>query len=167
MNETLITIFEYFQVNWYKILLVLTTPIIGGLSAWQIFAFFIKLVKNNTAKKYFQPLKENYNEIKVLYNDLSTQMLDIFNKLKEENVDTIKRVIAEFMASYESVKQQIYNDIVNSEEIKVDNQPQIDLILETKEETTGEEMIVDNPSQIDIVETVAVSQEPVEEGELL
>ena len=136
MSNTMISLYEFFQENWAKLLLIITTPIVGGISIWQLLMFFVNLVKNNTAKKYFKPLSAKYDEIKVEFEKMQDSFKTMIAEFKAENTDNIKAVIADFMASYENTNKLIYNDIINSD----------DTLKELNEETTTT-VILDNEEQ--------------------
>lgn len=116
MSEIMISLYEFFQENWAKLLLIITTPIVGGISIWQLLMFFVNLVKNNTAKKYFKPLSAKYDEIKTEFEKMQDSFKEMIAEFKAENTNNIKTVIANFVASYENTKKQIYQDIINNDD---------------------------------------------------
>lgn len=141
MSDTMISLYEFFQANWAKLLLIITTPIVGGISIWQLLMFFVNLVKNNTAKKYFKPLSAKYAEIKTEFEKMQASFKEMINEFKTENTENIKVVIADFMATYENTKKLIYNDIINADDTlkELNEETSTTIVLDNEEQDVKEE----------------------------
>ena len=171
MSDTMISLYEFFQANWAKLLLIITTPIVGGISIWQLLMFFVNLVKNNTAKKYFKPLSAKYDEIKAEFENMQISFKEMINEFRAENTENIKVVIADFMAEYENTKKLIYKDIVNTDDTlkELNEERSAIVVLNNEEQDVKEEPNNDTESALNDISSKKedVKEENVNEGEML
>lgn len=171
MSDTMISLYEFFQANWAKLLLIITTPIVGGISIWQLLMFFVNLVKNNTAKKYFKPLSTKYAEIKAEFEKMQDSFKTMIAEFKAENADNIKAVIADFMASYENTKKLIYNDIINADDTlkELNEETSTIVVLDNEEQDVKEEPNNDTESvsKDSLSRKEEAKEENVSAGEML
>lgn len=171
MSDTMISLYEFFQENWVKLLLIITTPIVGGISIWQLLMFFVNLVKNNTAKKYFKPLSAKYDEIKAEFENMQISFKEMINEFRAENTQNIKVVIADFMATYENTKKSIYNDIINTDDTlkELNAETSTTVVLDNEEQDVKEESNNDTESvsKDSLSRKEETKEENVSAGEML
>ena len=172
MSEQMTYVFDFIRENWAKVLLIITTPIVGGISIWQLLMFFVNLVKDNTAKKYFKPSSAKYKKKKKEFEAMQESFKIMLAEFKAENTNNIKTVIAEFMASYEETKRLIYNDIVNVDDELLNQLPEqssIDIQLDDKLNNSNKDIedSIENPEQITDSNESNQLEDKIQSGEML
>lgn len=98
--------------NWAKVLLWVTAPVVGGISVWQIFSFIVSCVKNRTAKKYIEPLKAEFNDLKQSVEQFKGDVASILAEKVDEYSNKLVVQFNELAEKMQARKQEIYEEIV-------------------------------------------------------
>lgn len=119
--------------NWAKVLLWITTPIISGISLWQLLSFFINLIKNRTAKKYMMPLKNEIEKIMQNIDGFKGEISSIFAEKVEEYSKQLMAQFNELADKTQARKQEIYEEIVGIPNTPEIIEKKIDIIAKPNE----------------------------------
>lgn len=117
---------------WSQFLLIIGTPIIGGVSLWKIGCVFELLIKNWTAKKYTAKQKIYTERIEKAINGIKVELVEEVKNEVKVYADSVKDTFNELQEKTQQTKQKIYNEIFDKA-MEVEEIVQ-DVVLDVKEE---------------------------------
>lgn len=154
--------------NWAKVLLIFSTPVVGGLTVWQLGRIVVKFIQNRTAKKYTAKQKEYRDEIFGAINELKEFVVEKFKEQGQNTTQTIANTFNDLQLKTQETKQAIYEKIFDTkmevkeiaQEIKTDVETEIaeikeDVIEEEQqiiqEEENEPEQAEETPKKVDLL----------------
>lgn len=157
---------DFVSQNWDKILLWVTTPVVSGLSVWQLFKLIITIIRNFTAKRYSKPLEAKYNELKAQIDNFVNQVNELFKEeVKQFSLD-MQEQFNNVMLNYTNQKQAIYDKLVLGKVIKKEEIPEEKIVL--VENTTKNTPNLNETEKVEeIIEETEIVEEKAKNGDIL
>lgn len=137
--------------HWDKVVLILTTPIISGLSIWGI----IKIILNILSKK--KSVESKFTELKAENQALKSDIINL-NELINNLPTMVLNGIKEFEKDKELAKQKVYDAIMNGKEQVAELQTDINKLYESAVEK-GKEVVEETITEIEEVKTETQEQQ--------
>lgn len=155
--------------NWAKVLLIFSTPVVGGLTVWQLGRIVVKFIQNRTAKKYTAKQKEYRDEVVTAISGLKEFIAEQVKNEVKESTEKIAQTFNELQLKTQETKQAIYEKIFDTkmevkeiaQEIKTDVETEIaeikqDVIEEEEqqiiqEEENEPEQAEETPKKVDLL----------------
>lgn len=135
--------------NWQQVTIILTTPIVSGLSIWGIIKIVLRiLARKKDASSKFNELKTENEALKVKIANLEQSIVELPSLI----LDGIKGLEKD----KEIAKQKVYNAIINGKEQVVEIQTDINKLYESAKEKANE--VVEEVKK-DVEEVKAETQE--------
>lgn len=152
--------------NWAKVLLILSTPVVGGLTVWQLGKIVVKAIQNGTAKKYTAKQKEYRDEVVQTINGLKEFIAQQVKEEVKESTEKIAQTFNDLQLKTQETKQAIYEKIFDTKmEIKEITQ-EIKADVETEFEEIKQE-IIEEEEQIKEEENEIINEQAPEKVDLL
>lgn len=118
--------------NWEQVLLIIGTPVVGGVTIWKIGSIFVKLIQNWTAKKYTAKQKEYTERIEKAINGIKVELVEDVKEEIKGYADSVMNTFNELQEKTQATKQAIYNEIFDKQ-MEVQEIVQ-DVVKDVKEE---------------------------------
>jgi len=156
--------------NWAKVLLIFSTPVVSGLTIWQICNLIIAAYKRKTAKKVLDKITEVEQRVDSKIAELKDFVVEKFKEQGQNTTQTIANTFNELQLKTQETKQAIYEKIFDTkmevkeitQEVKteIDNEiAEIKKEAETEDDRPVEEIIKDDSTEIEEETKVDDSEE--------
>lgn len=97
--------------NWEHLLLIISTPIVGGVSIWKIGSICVGLLQNWNNKKYTVKQKEYTERVENAINQIKVELVEQVKGEIKGYAESVMDTFNELQEKTQKTKQAIYNEI--------------------------------------------------------